>query len=58
MALARKVDEEGDAVGTADEGEWQVGRVSAYVDGVSGVDQTLHERVIGEATLECAIRED
>lgn len=52
------VDQERDAVGPADERVGVKGNVRAEEDGVVLVDEGLHERVVWEASLERAVRED
>ena len=51
MACAGEVEEEGDAVGAADEGELGGGEADGDKGGVAGGDEVLDEDVVGEASL-------
>lgn len=51
VAGAWKVDEEGDAVGAADEGELGGGAANGDEGSVAGGDEVLYEDVVGEASL-------
>lgn len=53
-----EVDQEGNAVGPADERVGVKGNMVAEEDGIVLVDEGLHERVVGESSLERAVRED
>lgn len=58
VAGAGEVEEEGDAVGSADEGVGLGGGAGADEGGVAGADQVLEQPVVGEAALERAVGED
>lgn len=58
LTAAGEVEEEGDAVGSADEGETVESPAGANECRVTGGHKILHEDVVGETLLEGAVHED
>ena len=58
IPLARKIDQERDAVRAADERILHGSAVDSDVGGVAGADHVLDEDVVGESLLERAVCED